>query len=67
MSFKFVQKVIDALRPHLSKDVLWEHYKKYKELEDNVGSYFSDESTVDFDYLMETYGISYEKDGGDGQ
>ena len=40
---------------------------KYKELEDNVGSYFSDESTVDFDYLMETYGISYEKDGGDGQ
>ena len=40
---------------------------KYKELEDNVGSYFSDESTVDFDYLMETYGISYETDGGDGQ
>ncbi len=34
MSFKFIQKIINALRLHLSKDVLWEHYKKYKELED---------------------------------
>lgn len=40
---------------------------KYGELEDVVGSYFSDDSTDDFDYLMETYGVSYDKknDGGD--
>ncbi len=40
---------------------------KYGELEDAVGSYFSDDSTDDFDYLMETYGVSLDKktDGGD--
>ncbi len=41
---------------------------KYGELEDNVGSYFSDDSTDDFDYLMETYGVSYdEKNGGEAK
>ena len=38
MSFKFVQKVIDALRLRLNKDILWEHYKKYKEFEDTKDS-----------------------------
>lgn len=38
MSFKFIQKIINALRLHLSKDVLWEHYKKYKEFEDTKDS-----------------------------
>lgn len=37
---------------------------KYGELEDNVGSYFSDDSTDDFDYLMETYGVSYDENNG---
>ena len=30
---------------------------KFGELEDNVGSYFAEGTTVDFDYLMETYGV----------
>lgn len=40
---------------------------KYGELEDNVGSYFSDDSTDDFDYLMETYGVSYDKEENGGE
>lgn len=33
MSIDFLQKIIDILRLHLSKEVLWEHYKKFKEIE----------------------------------
>ena len=33
MSLDFLQKIIDVLRLHLSKEILWEHYKKYKEIE----------------------------------
>lgn len=40
---------------------------KYGELEDKVGSYFSDDSTDDFDYLMETYGVSYDKEENGGE
>lgn len=30
---------------------------KFNEVEENVGSYFAEGTTVDFDYLMETYGV----------
>ena len=39
---------------------------KFAEVEDQVGSYFTDETTVDFDYLMETYGVTAEKDDSEG-
>ncbi len=48
--------VVESDRPDAS-DIDAEPYK-YGELEDVVGSYFTDESTVDFDYLMETYGFT---------
>ncbi len=47
--------VVESDRPDAS-EIDAEPYK-YGETEDTVGSYFTDESTVDFDYLMETYGI----------
>ena len=39
---------------------------KYGDVEENVGSYFTDETTVDFDYLMQTYGASSESQQSEG-
>lgn len=33
MAIRFLQNFIDILRLHLSKDIIWEHYKKFKEIE----------------------------------
>ena len=39
---------------------------KYGDVEEKVGSYFTDETSVDFDYLMQTYGVSADSQQPDG-